>query len=311
MDLLLDVRSREDFEVEHVLHAYNIDWNEMKDRGFELPPRSERLTVCCKTDMVQYIRDWFSTRSKRCLWNVTVIGYDELVAQSGSVVCTGPSPPGLFLFPASPLLRQSLPLLVEMQRKMVGRPSVKLRALDIGCGSGRDAIILATSGFFTTGIDRDPRALERWLRLSERQGCRARCTAVTADLHCPGDLQIALENDEHTLKTFHVILVCRHLHRPLSELTSLLAPEGLLLIHTFMEGNHHPVDSASVLCYGELARAFGRGDSGSSTYSSISDEIDFKADPIESAANMEILRDEALAIEDGRILSFFVARCKH
>ena len=84
-------------------------------------------------------------------------------------------------------------------------------------------------------------------------------------------------------RAFHLITVCRHLHRPtLRELAAMLAPGGVLLFHTFLEGNSHPTDPASVLQVGELCAIF--------------------------EGELQILRDDACAIDDGRILSFFVAQ---
>ncbi|CAE8586849.1 unnamed protein product, partial [Polarella glacialis] len=65
----------------------------------------------------------------------------------------------------------------------------------------------------------------------------------------------------------------------------LLKPgTGILLYHQFLEGNIHPTGEEHVLKSGELARLFGH--------------------------ECDILRDEELAIEDGRRLTFFVARRK-
>ena len=42
-------------------------------------------------------------------------------------------------------------------------------ALDVGCGSGREAIALMTRGWKVVALDRDARALQRLEALAERQ----------------------------------------------------------------------------------------------------------------------------------------------
>lgn len=83
--------------------------------------------------------------------------------------------------------------------------------------------------------------------------------------------------------TFQLVMLCRTLHRPtLAELATLLAPGGVLLIHHFLEGNTHPTNPDAVLRHGELREMF--------------------------HSELEIVLDEQRAIEDGRVLTFFVAR---
>lgn len=83
---------------------------------------------------------------------------------------------------------------------------------------------------------------------------------------------------------FDLVLCARFLHRrTLAELPLLLRPDsGLLLYHTFLEGNAHPTGEEHVLRSGELASLFG--------------------------SSCDVLRDDEGRIDDGRLLTFFVAR---
>merc|ERR1719188_2836529 len=98
---------------------------------------------------------------------------------SAAATETGPSPPGRLLFSASPLLHQSTALLDALMCDARARGE-QPRALDVGAGSGRDATVLATSGWAVTALDRDARALARWRGLVERHGCSDSCTDVCA-----------------------------------------------------------------------------------------------------------------------------------
>eukprot|EP00933_Yihiella_yeosuensis_P010023 TRINITY_DN116255_c0_g1_i1.p1 TRINITY_DN116255_c0_g1~~TRINITY_DN116255_c0_g1_i1.p1 ORF type:complete len:234 (+),score=36.17 TRINITY_DN116255_c0_g1_i1:249-950(+) len=219
------------------------------------------------------------------IWQASVIAVTKDLLHSENIE-KGPSPQGHFLFSPSPLIAQSFGLLESLQTHLPGeRP---LRALDIGCGSGREAIVLATLGWEVTGLDRDRRGLNRWIDLAERQGCRHLCHPLCITTEKEGDLcaklqEAAANKEDSTTCLWHLITVNRHLHRPtLAEISSLLAPGGLLLYHTFMEVCEHPPDMKSKLRSGELKETF--------------------------SPPLEVLRDEELAVDDGRILSFFVAK---
>ena len=82
---------------------------------------------------------------------------------------------------------------------------------------------------------------------------------------------------------FELVTACRHLHRPsLQEMGDLVRPGGLLLYHTFVEGGcDHPSDPARLIKRGELAQSF---------------------------SGFEVIRDDEDVIEDGRVMSFFMAR---
>ena len=253
---ILDVRDAARFEAGHAAGAYNIPWDELRDRGFEMPSRATKLLVHCDAPFVAEVRAWFATRSERCRWNVVGVS-------AGGGPERGPAPAGRFLFDASPLLAASADLLPRSGR-----------ALDVGAGSGRDAATLFRFGLRVVALDRDAAALARFERLCARQGYRAE--AVRATLEKAGDVADAAPGP------FDVVTVARFLHRPtLLELGDALAPGGLLLYHTFMEGCAHPTDPAVLLRPGELRAAF---------------------------PDLDILRDDVAEIDDGRRLSMFVAR---
>jgi len=287
------------------------------------------IPVACASG-ARAVREWFATRHRRCQWNVQVIefppprartsssdahakardhpgpraaagtgvGIDadsecELALPPGELELErGPSPASRFLFGPSPLLAQMLDsdVLDEVASESA-RAGALPRALDVGAGSGRDCIILATRGWAVTALDRDKRALGRWETLAVKQGVETACTAVIATLREEGDLVRSLEAaacnpihcDPPESPTFQLVMLCRTLHRPtLAELATLLAPGGVLLIHHFLEGNTHPTHPDAVLRHGELREMF--------------------------HSELEIVLDEQRAIEDGRVLTFFVAR---
>jgi SAM-dependent methyltransferase len=111
--------------------------------------------------------------------------------------------------------------------------------LDVAAGGGRHSRFLADRGHKVTALDRDTSALALLPDIK----------IVEADLEdgspwpLPG-------------RTFAAVVVTNYLHRPLfPELLAALAPGGVLLYETFMEGNERfgrPSNPAFLLKDGEL-----------------------------------------------------------
>ena len=66
MPLVLDVRSQPLYESGHAIDAYNIPFDKLRDRGFEMPSHKSPLVVECDAAEVETVRDWFATRDERC-----------------------------------------------------------------------------------------------------------------------------------------------------------------------------------------------------------------------------------------------------
>jgi rhodanese-related sulfurtransferase len=121
------------------------------------------------------------------------------------------------------------------------------RVLDVACGAGRHALLLASAGFEVTAIDRDTVALDRLRAQAARLELPMRIETI--DLEAP---DVQLEPDH-----YDVIVVTRYLHRPLfPQLIQALAPKGLLIYETFLEQqavHGHPKNPAFLLKVGELS----------------------------------------------------------
>ena len=123
------------------------------------------------------------------------------------------------------------------------------RALDLACGTGRNAVYLAMAGFDVLAIDMLPDALARTRTLAARHGVTVRTLAL--DLEQPG----ALADQEADL-----IVVVRYLERALfPAIAAALRPGGILAYETFTaEQRHlgHPRNPRYLLAPGELRSAF-------------------------------------------------------
>jgi SAM-dependent methyltransferase len=128
------------------------------------------------------------------------------------------------------------------------------RALDLACGTGRDAVFLASLGWEMTAIDVLPDALERGRDLERRY------RAGGAPIHW---LRVDLETGASQLAgQWDLVTMFRFLHRPLfARLPELLAPGGTVLMETFTTEHRarygKPGQDAHVLRVGEARTLVG------------------------------------------------------
>jgi len=142
----------------------------------------------------------------------------------------------------SPLLAAELPRL----REAAARGPV----VDLACGRGRHALVVAEAGIAVLGIDRDPRALAALAGAARARALPV--TALRADLETPHGIPVRAG-------ACGAILVFRFLFRPLAPaIAAALAPGGLLLYETFTIDQRSmaqgPRNPAFLLEPGELPR---------------------------------------------------------
>lgn len=130
---------------------------------------------------------------------------------------------------------------VRWTAELAGGASV----LDVACGAGRHARLLAARGCKVTAVDRD-RAAPEWASESNVDFFQA-------------DLEGAAW--PFADRQFDSIIVTNYLHRPLfATLKSALAPGGLLIYETFAAGNAafgRPTNPDYLLRPRELLEVFG------------------------------------------------------
>lgn len=123
--------------------------------------------------------------------------------------------------------------------------------LDVACGRGRHALLLASAGFHVTALDRDAAALAFVRATADRLGLRVTC------------IETNLEDDSATTAAmlasrgrYAAVTVFNYLHRPLMPaLRASLAIGGHLFYETFtvqQAERGHPKSPAFLLRPGEL-----------------------------------------------------------
>jgi len=148
--LILDVRPEAEFETCHRLGTVNIPLESLAFRIHELPPREKGLTIfdTCRTRA-----SWARSRLRARGRSKIDVVHGEAWLAAGPTAC-GPSHDRLW--EPHGLLIEAVEAACQHWGAVQGRA-----ALDIACGSGRDAAYLALSGFSVTGWDVLPDALER------------------------------------------------------------------------------------------------------------------------------------------------------
>jgi SAM-dependent methyltransferase len=121
-------------------------------------------------------------------------------------------------------------------------------ALDLACGGGRHARLLAGLGRQVLAVDRDAAALERV------QGKAIRTMQIDLESTAGGGVSWPFEENR-----FAGIVVTNYLHRPLlPHIFASLAPGGVLVYETFAQGNEafgKPSNPDFLLAPGELLDA--------------------------------------------------------
>jgi SAM-dependent methyltransferase len=122
------------------------------------------------------------------------------------------------------------------------------RALDLACGEGRNAILLARRGFTVEAIDFSFAGLARLSAIARREDLA---------IHC---LQADLERYPLPRARYAVVLNIRYLQRSLfAPMRAAVAAGGVIVFETFLREQArlgHPKNPAFLLEPGELRRQF-------------------------------------------------------
>jgi rhodanese-related sulfurtransferase len=234
--VVLDVRSPAEFQQRgHIPGALllPVDFIACAPAAFDAagPP----LLVCCEHGIRSAAAADFLARA----------GFPRVFNMEGGMSCWGgardfsPPDPGAFVGPA-PWLLQNADLIPWGGR-----------ALDVACGKGRHALLLAGAGMRVRALDADADRIQHLSSTAARLGLPI--TAERFDLEAEGvDLGAA---------AFDLVLGFNYLHRPLfPALERALAPGGVLLYETFTRdqaSRGKPTNPAYLLEPGELGRLVG------------------------------------------------------
>ena len=205
----------------------NIPLAELSTRTHELPPRDEVIPVVGSPELAAQTVAWLAGHGRRG------------VVQSEFRFARGACRQIGRLWRPNALLAEIAPQL---------QPG---RALDLACGTGRDAVFLAACGWTVMAVDILDDALERGRALARQ------CAAAIVPIDWR---DVDLEQGDPTAQLdppFDLIVGFRYLHRPLlARLADWLRTGGNVLYETFTTEHRarhgKPADDRHVLQPGEL-----------------------------------------------------------
>jgi rhodanese-related sulfurtransferase len=229
---VLDVRTPREFvELGHIPGAtlLPVDW--MPSALATIPAEGKPLLICCEHGI----------RSARAAWFLGQAGYEVLDLAGGMSAWMGPRDHGA----GDPFAAGPSSWLV-LNADLLPRGG---RALDVACGRGRNALLLAAAGFEVRAVDRDPERIEALRSAARRVGLSLEADVV--DLEAEDSVDLGDSSRD-------IILAVHYLHRPLfPALARALRPGGILLYETFtvdQAARGKPSSPAHLLERGELAR---------------------------------------------------------
>jgi len=293
---LLDLRDEKKFEWAHFKGSASFPFAQILQRVHELPPRGSEVGLLGDSrEEVEAAQSALRERgyivpNNGCfVIDSALCGNESPAHEGGCKTCDdrlverGTS--SVQLWVPSPLLHweieriESLLLLADGQKR-----TTTGRALDIACGSGRDAVFLALRGWEVVGVDHLEGQIEKLLAFAEQKNVADRVKGVRTDVEKNNGSELVTDYPE----SFDLVSVSRFLHRPLipDVLAKLTKPGGLVAYHTFMVGAEkfgRPRSHKHLLQAGELGQSF-------------------------SGIGWEILVDLTISISDGRPCSVFIAR---
>ncbi|ORC85362.1 uncharacterized protein TM35_000351060, partial [Trypanosoma theileri] len=215
--------------------SYSFPWENIKEESCGLPPRDVDLTALIEKEMDLHAVETYLNRF--CFASLKVKVFEpngNLVREVPKTTCWSPN---LFLSDSIPLVESA-----------IGGYSL---ALDVGSGTGRDMVFLASRGWNVIGIENRRRLIDQGVALSRKHGVSERVHY----LHC--DLKDLYPVKNESVDLLHV---CRFLHRPsLQNLLKLPRKEGkgYLIYSHFLDGCQrtkvgHPSTVAGFFLRGEL-----------------------------------------------------------
>ena len=296
---ILDMRSREAFLASHHKRAGHFVGGDLTNRMFELPPRGD-VSVEPPVQMLVVYDDPVALETT-CTF-LEENGYSVIERVTG---CDLPK-----RFPEKELMsgksfftlwRPNPALLKCWQRILddhIASPERKRVCLDLAAGNGRDIIWCAREGFECVGIDYVERQWTKMDALTNRALSElpedevAKFGSVRSDQSNleSGSIQEIIARVQGVMQgqKASLLIVSRYLHRPmLSHLHEFVAPGGLILFHTFLDGAQNvgrktPTKARFLLQPNELKSVF--------------------------EPHFDVLEDSVLLLSDQRPTSCFLAK---
>ncbi len=222
---ILDCRNREAFHLNHLKNSVNIPVAEIKLRTAELPVKNCPLILVGSASELTHCRKFLLKRGYKIIRELEVNLPDFWIT-----LRENPHLKKLWsnknssnqLWQPNLFLKNNF---LQIEKLLsIGHPP---RVLDIGCGSGREAVYLARKGWQITAVDHLEDACNRCqqlaqFQLTEQKNIQIICADITAS------------DSLFDEASFDLIMTFRFLHRPLFKFIQCwLKPGGIFIAETF------------------------------------------------------------------------------
>ena len=239
---ILDVRLQQDFFKCHIKNSSNIPFKDIEQRMYELPRKSQPLTLFGKFEELLIATDLLTQKGYQVEKKIIASKENFQYLKDSHQLDTGGR---------SKILWQPASVVREFS-KICAKPATKLNGLDVACGAGRDSVYLASQGWDMTCVDYSQTALDKLNSLAKNNK-----VAVNAQLI---DMEKNYSELEELKLKFDLILFVRYLHRPmLDKIKASIGKNGYIVYQTFLEGAEKfgsPKNPRFLLKHGELANVF-------------------------------------------------------
>ncbi len=215
----LDIRNSEIVNAGHLLQCGHIPAEQLPERMAELPHKNISLVIVSESISIENTVRFLDSRKykiKACLItdNVTNNSWLKLIENN----LAGLGKISHILWEANKFLQHQIHKIENKLHNQTGK------ALDIGCGSAREAVFLARRGWQVKAVDNLPEAIQRANNLAKYN--EVDIETFEEDII---NGSINFQND-----AFDLIIMFRFLDRPLFErIKNWLKPGGFFLCETF------------------------------------------------------------------------------
>ncbi len=270
-DGVLDLRKAEDYQAGHLLDSTWLTWQALPECLNELPATPAKLFLVGDKEEIEAASVFLDAKGYEVNGSLVIESSEAMLSwakQLPGLVVLGKDSKNLWS--PSPLVKEFMEQLDFDPKAMKPRP----KALDLGCGGGRDSVFLARLGWQVTAIDQEARVLKRAKQLAAKSGTSVKFKCC--DLKKPGCFPEGV---------FDLVVVVRYLNRDLfSQIDEAIAPGGYIVYQTFSSGAEafgSPKNPNFILQKGELSEVF---------------------------ADYRIIVDRIDKLEDGRPIASFIAQ---
>lgn len=234
--VVIDLRDAAEYDRGHVAEAYSFPWSSIKSLTCGLPSRYCSLVLVVDSSIdVGEVKSFFQRLNYHRIELLHELVCESFTTQRPTQFCWSPNP----------FLSETISYVESIGGKGI--------ALDVGSGTGRDMVYLASRGWSAIGIENRRKLIQDGSLLASNCHLGHRVAFLEADLK----QRLPLRKF-----SFDLINICRFIYRPaMPQLFFLLKPRGVFVYSHFLQGCEktkigRPKNMRGFFLLGELEELF-------------------------------------------------------